>query len=305
MIYSGSPIVTVVIPTRNRAQLMIRAVKSALGQTLSDIEVVTVVDGHDPESASALQTLGDPRVHPVYLDASVGGSQARNIGVQKARGQFIAFLDDDDEWLPNKLELQYEASRTSTRRRPVVTSRLIARRPDSDEVWPRRWMRDGESMGDYLFCRNKSIRQGEGFIQTSTLLVPRDLALEVPFRAGLPRHQDWDWLIRVSSHPEVVFICVWKALVIYHIDGHRKSISAGRDAGPSIEWISNNTLVTPKARAYFFATQVAVRCRSLKAFLKIVRETVFYPKALLIGLGFAVIPRYVVSRMRTKAATHA
>lgn len=122
---------------------------------------------------------------------------------------------------------------------------------------------------------------------------------------GLPRHQDWDWLIRVSSHPEVAFICVWKALVIYHIDGHRKSISAGRDAGPSIEWISNNTLVTPKARAYFFATQVAVRCRSLKAFLKIVRETVFYPKALLIGLGFAVIPRYVVSRMRTKAATHA
>ena len=132
----------------------------------------------------------------ISLPQPLGGSEARNIGIRNGRGEFIGLLDDDDEWGPNKLSRQLELARNSTAHYPVVTCRLIARRTISDEIWPARQIGPLESMCDYLLCRDASIRQGEGFIQSSTLLVPRALLLQVSFATGLPRHQDWDWLIR-------------------------------------------------------------------------------------------------------------
>jgi glycosyltransferase involved in cell wall biosynthesis len=297
------PIVSVVIPTRNRPALMLRAVRSALAQTLSAIEVIVVIDGTDPDSVEALATISDPRVSAVNLPNSVGGSEARNIGIRKGRGEFVALLDDDDEWVPNKLSAQLAVARVSPCRFPVVTSRLIACRPDVEEVWPHRTLRVGESMSEYLFCRENSIRQGEGFIQTSTLFISRALMLDVPFKEGLPRHQDWDWLIRANNYPGVGIRWVWEPLVIYHIDAYRKSISAGKSVEPSIAWINGNDLVTPKARAYFYATQIAVRCCSLAALCSVIRKTICYPRALFIGMGLALTPRQLVSQLR-KVAIH-
>jgi glycosyltransferase involved in cell wall biosynthesis len=284
---------------------MLRAVRSALQQSMRAIEVIVVIDGTDPESAKALATIFDSRLSVVHLSSSVGGSQARNIGIRQGCGEFVALLDDDDEWAPEKLSAQLVVARNSKLRFPVITCRLIARRPDGDQVWPRRLMRAGEPMSDYLFCREKSVREGEGFIQTSTLFVPRELMLNIPFTEGLPRHQDWDWLIRAAADPGVEFSWIWEPLVIYHIDSYRKSISSGTVADPSINWINGNCLVTPKARAYFYATQVAVRCRSLASLMLVVRKTLRYPRALLIGMGLALIPRNVVSQFRSKAASHA
>ena len=299
---STQPIVSVVIPTHNRAALMLRAVKSALTQTLSEIEVIVVVDGPDPDSIDAIATINDPRLFAVHLPRSVGGSCARNIGIEKGMGEFVALLDDDDEWLPNKLSAQLAVARTSNHQFSVVTTRLIARRPGGDEIWPQRQRRVSEPMCEYLFCRENSFRQGEGFIQTSTLFAPRVLMLEVPFKEGLPRHQDWDWLMRAASYPGVEFSWVWEELVIYHIDSHRKSISSGKSAGPSISWINGNDLVTAKARAYFYATQVAVRCGSLASLLLILRMTSRYPRALLIGISLALAPRSLVSLFHGKGA---
>ncbi len=303
---SATPLVSVVIPTRNRADLVVRAVKSALAQTLTEIEVIVVVDGVDPATVEVLAAVNNLRLRTVVLSVSVGGSEARNIGIREGRGAFVALLDDDDEWHPEKLSRQLAAAKNSTQRYPVVTSRLIARRPDGDVIWPLRLMRDGESMSEYLFCREKSVRQGEGFIQTSTLLVPRELMLRVPFRSGLPRHQDWDWLIRAAVYPGVKITWVWDTLVIYHIDVYRKSVSAGSSIDPSTDWINGNDLVTPKARAYFYATQVAVRCQTLATFFSIVRNTIRYPRAFLIAMGLTLTPRSIVFQLRTTSvASHA
>jgi glycosyltransferase involved in cell wall biosynthesis len=300
------PVVSVVIPTRNRPQLVVRAVKSALAQTLTQIEAIVVVDGPDAETVAALAAIDDRRLRTITLASSVGGSDARNIGIANGHGEFIALLDDDDEWSPEKLSLQLEAARKTEPRTPVVTCRLIARRPDTAEVWPTRPMRPREAMSEYLFCREASIRQGEGFIQTSTLFVPRDLMLRLPFRSGLPRHQDWDWLIRAAAHPEVEFVWVWDPLVIYHIDAYRKSVSAGYALAPSIDWVTGNHQVTPKARAYFYATQIAVRCRTPGTLWSIVRKTVRYPRALLIAVSLALTPRTLVDRLRPgKVLNHA
>ena len=104
-------IVSAVIPTRGRPELLQRAVRSALAQTLRAIEVVVVIDGEDPATSLALKewTHQDGRLRVLALPASVGGSDARNRGVEAASGEWIAFLDDDDEWLPGKLQAQLDA----------------------------------------------------------------------------------------------------------------------------------------------------------------------------------------------------
>ena len=297
----NTPRVSVVIPTCGRPALVVRAVMSALAQTLANIEVVVVIDGHDPASTEALRVIKDSRVTVVPLSESAGGSEARNIGVRVSRGEFIAFLDDDDEWSANKLSRQLDIAQASSARFPVVTCRLIARRPNSDELWPARQMRVGESMSDYLLCREASIRQGEGFIQTSTLLIPRSLLLLAPFTSGLPRHQDWDWLIRVSIHSGVEFLWVWDPLVIYHIGAASNSVSAGESLAASLNWVNECCLVTPKARAYFYATQVAVRCKTLSTLWSVIGNTVRYPRALFIAIGLAIIPRNLVHSIRRRS----
>ena len=173
----SNPKVSVVIPTRNRPTLVLRAVRSALAQTVSELEVIVIVDGPDAQTVRALELVSDPRLSVFELPASVGGSDARNIGSRRGKGEFIAFLDDDDEWAGDKLEKQLEVASQSEAELPIVTNRLIARRGDSDEIWPKRAPRAQEPMSEYLLCRENSIRQGEGFIQTSTLLVPRALMM--------------------------------------------------------------------------------------------------------------------------------
>jgi glycosyltransferase involved in cell wall biosynthesis len=285
---------------------VVRAVNSALAQTLAEIEVIVVIDGPDGATNEALSTIEDPRINVISLSYPAGGSEARNIGVRKSRGEFIALLDDDDEWSPSKLSQQLELARKSIARYPVVTCRLIARYPTIDEIWPVRQMKPNESMCDYLLCREASIRQGEGFIQSSTLFVPRTLMLQVEFESGLSRHQDWDWLIRASVYPGVEFLWVWDSLVIYHVDVEGKSVSSDRSLRASMNWIDGNRLVSPRARAYFYATQIAARCKSPATFRSVIRNTVCHPRALFIAMGLALTPRILVQSSRRRSIlTHA
>jgi glycosyltransferase involved in cell wall biosynthesis len=193
-----APLVSAVIPTRNRPNLVANAVKTALNQTHSDLEVVVVVDGPDAATNEVLSGIGDPRLRIVNSPISRGGSAARNAGVRAANGDWVAFLDDDDEWLPRKIELQLSAARRSAHRIPIVLCRMIARTPLADYVWPRRLPEPGQPIDEYLLCR-KSVFHSRGVIQSSTLLTRRDFLLRVPFRDGLKKHQDWDWALRAIS----------------------------------------------------------------------------------------------------------
>jgi glycosyltransferase involved in cell wall biosynthesis len=82
---TGSELVSAVIPTRNRSELVVKAVQSALHQTHPPIEVIVVIDGPDPPTESALAKIHDTRVRIFLLAANVGGAEARNIGVRAAR----------------------------------------------------------------------------------------------------------------------------------------------------------------------------------------------------------------------------
>src|SRR5204863_693210 len=101
----ASPEVTVVIPTRNRSHLVGEAVATALRQEDVTVEVLVVDDASTDDTAQVLTAIDDPRVHVLTRRERGRLAGARNTGVSRARGQWTAFLDDDDLWSPRKLRL--------------------------------------------------------------------------------------------------------------------------------------------------------------------------------------------------------
>lgn len=101
--------VSVVIPTYNRAGTLVRAIKSALNQTLAPHEVLVCDDGSTDDSRQQVEEMNSPLVK--WIDCGRNGmpSVPRNTGIKNATGDWIAFLDSDDEWLPKKTEAQLEA----------------------------------------------------------------------------------------------------------------------------------------------------------------------------------------------------
>ena len=102
------PLVSVIIPSHNRAVLLPRAVESVLAQTYSNLEVIIVDDASSDSTPAVMADLvkRDPRVRYFRHETNRYASAARNTGIASARGELIAFLDDDDEWLPEKLAKQ-------------------------------------------------------------------------------------------------------------------------------------------------------------------------------------------------------
>lgn len=105
------PLVSIIVPTHDRPQMLKEAVDSALAQTFQDFEIVIVLNGASAESVEMGRRLAaNPKVRAVEMaDSTLAAS--RNFGLGVAKGEWIAFLDDDDIWLPNKLELQLDAAK--------------------------------------------------------------------------------------------------------------------------------------------------------------------------------------------------
>jgi D-inositol-3-phosphate glycosyltransferase len=102
----SQPLVTVIIPTYNRADLVKGAIESVLAQSYSQWELLVVDDASTDETSTILQGMSDERIRYIRHSQNRGGSAARNTGLAQAKGAYIAFLDSDDEWLPTKLEKQ-------------------------------------------------------------------------------------------------------------------------------------------------------------------------------------------------------
>ena len=102
------PEVSVIIPTYNRANLLGRAVHSVLSQTFADFELIIVDDASEDNTAQLVDGLRDKRIRYIRHEVNKGEVGARNTGVTNSRGEYIAFLDDDDEWLPEKLKLEMD-----------------------------------------------------------------------------------------------------------------------------------------------------------------------------------------------------
>jgi glycosyltransferase involved in cell wall biosynthesis len=238
--------VSVVIPTRNRPEMLRRSVESALRQIGVALEVVVVIDGEDFGSEVLLKNFDDHRLRWVHLEHSVGGGEARNIGVRAANGHYVALLDDDDEWFPEKLRRQLALVRTARSGAYVVTTQYLYRRVGQpDEVWPGHLPAEGEELSEFLFS-------SAGGFQTSTYLCPRDLLLRVPFDSNLKRHQDWDWFLKLIQLRDFQLLVVGEPLSVYWVPEGRKSISSQIDWSYSLKWVeSARERMTARAYASF------------------------------------------------------
>lgn len=269
------PEVSVVIPTRNRPELVVRAVHSALAQTLAELEVVVIIDGPDAATVAALGEIGDERVRWVERETSGGAPTARNHGVDVAAADWVAFLDDDDEWLPEKLETQLAKAKASGVALPIVGSRLYMRTPRAELILPRRVPAPGEPISEYLAVRH-GLFHGDGFIQTSTIMAPTALLRKVPFTDGLRRLQELDWTLRSLQEDGVDLIYAEEPLVIWYADENRPRISFDAPWKQSLDWLrETRPRVTPRAYAALAMSVVgsmAAASRSPRVFFDLLGE---------------------------------
>ncbi|ROQ63873.1 glycosyltransferase involved in cell wall biosynthesis [Rathayibacter sp. PhB152] len=242
------PTVTVVIPTIGRPEVE-RAVLSVLAQTSAVTEILVVADTLDE-----FQLPEDGRVKILRVGPGAGGNGARQAGVEAASGELIALLDDDDEWLPEKLERQLSLIGDERSGTWVCTSRVVMIRPGGDrQVQPRFPFEAGSDLLHYMF-RKTSPLSGHGFIQASTLVFPRALALEVPFDTSLRFHQDISWLVDVyRAHSDITVIQAWAPLAAYH--STVGSVSKRIDPRASIEWARKRLAADPRTMGDFILTQ--------------------------------------------------
>jgi glycosyltransferase involved in cell wall biosynthesis len=201
------PDVSVVIPTHNRRERLRLTLRSALEQRDVVLEVIVVDDGSSDGTAEMIETLDDPRVLLVRHEVPLGESGARNRGISEARGTWIAFLDDDDLWAPDKLARQLEALRTTGRAwaygGEVVIDEDLNVLYGSPPPTP-------EEVG-VLLVRHNAVPAGASNVVVASAL----LARVGPFDPELRRTPDWDmWLrlIRVgppaSVNRPIVALCV-------------------------------------------------------------------------------------------------
>lgn len=121
------PTVSVIIPTHNRPQLLARALSSVYDQTFTDFEVIVVDDGQSVKNHFFLASYWRmPNFQYIETAKNTGGAATRNLGIKAAKGEFITFLDDDDEWLPTKLEKQVEALKNSSEEVSLVYGGVVA-----------------------------------------------------------------------------------------------------------------------------------------------------------------------------------
>ena len=273
-----APLVSVVIPTFRRPRLVREAVRSALEQSLREIEVIVVVDGagEGDETAAVLAALADPRLRVLRPGRHLGNAGARNAGVAAAGAPWIALLDDDDVWMPDKLARQVAAAEAASARLPVVSCRFVARGESFEAVWPRRLPRRGQPVGDYLLCRRRPAT-GDGVVQTSTMMAPAELFRRCPFDEGCSRFVDVDWLLRAAAVEGfgLVFADADRPLSVWRIDD-RARISLEGDWREDVAWMrARRHLVSARAYGGFMLTLPSIRAaraRDRRAFPSLVRE---------------------------------
>jgi glycosyltransferase involved in cell wall biosynthesis len=230
---------------------------------------VVVVDGLDAETVKAVTDLAESRVQVRHLTESVGGAEARNEGVRTADGEWIAFLDDDDEWMPTKVEKQVEAAIESGNLLAIVTCRMLLRGGGSDSVVPRKLPAPGQPMSEYVLGAPRN------WFQTSSYFVSRALMLLVPWTKDLKGLQDYDWFLRATSYPGVTLTVVPEPLSIYYVESV-DTITRKLSWLTCYEWgQQNRSLMTPRAYSCFLSRICANRARAQGAGLRVIARLFF------------------------------
>lgn len=200
--------VTVVIPTHDRPELVLEAVRSVLAQTRAPGEVVVVDDGSEEEAATrvARGLDGLKGVRLIRHPAPRGGSAARNRGWREGRYPWVAFLDDDDVWLPEKLAVQLAHLRSEDAEYGWTAYRVVER----DTLEPRDEIHPPPGGLPRVLAHSER--------SCCTLMVRRSVLEEVGgFDESLPRNQDWDLYLRLARRGRGAYLDRALTVVRHHV----------------------------------------------------------------------------------------
>lgn len=194
------PLITVVIPTYNRSDVLRRTIKSVLKQTYKNFELLIVDDGSTDDTEEFLQDnfLHNSRINLVKRpeDRPKGANACRNIGFEKAEGKFIALLDSDDKWEPCHLSSCISIAQSCDGFKGCYSGAII-KKINANKKRKSRKLKPEETHLDFLLT--------DGFAPTPSLFMDKSAALNVKFDENLQRHQDWDFFIRFGQKYSWVF----------------------------------------------------------------------------------------------------
>jgi len=235
----ANPLISVIIPTFNRSSTIERAIKSVLNQTYKNLEIIVIDDGSTDNTENLLQN--NPQVKYIK-QTNAGVSAARNKGIKYSEAEWIAFLDSDDEWLPEKLYLQMK---------------LLQETPDfqcvyGEEIWIRNNVRVNQ------MTKHKK-GGGDQFLQSVKLCIiaPSSVLLKKSifesigtFREDYPVCEDYDLWLKLTSLYDIGFV---EGPIINKYGGHPDQLSTKFVAMDyyrikSIDWILRNRELTKDKR---------------------------------------------------------
>lgn len=195
--------VSVIIPTYNRAHSIGASIQSVLNQTWQSFEIIVVDDGSTDNTRQVVEHFDDDRIRYIGMEKNGGASRARNEGIRQSKCDFIAFLDSDDEWMPQKLEKQMQEMLQAPEKVGVVYCRMRGCKKD----------------GSFIYCPELSLKkeQLEGnllgnlvasnVIGTPAMLVRRKCLEQTGgFDEGLRCLEDWELVLRIAEKWEIGFV---------------------------------------------------------------------------------------------------
>ncbi len=205
--------VSVVIPTYNRREELIRAVESALNQTCQKTEVIVVDDGSDAKAGEILKDLNAVNLRIIYQE-NKGPAAARNRGVEESKSEWLVFLDSDDFWLPDKLTKQVDFHRNN--------QNILISQTDEE------WIRNGIKVNPKKYHLKQggdifAISLERCMISPSAVMIHRRLFEEIGgFDETFPVCEDYDLWLRITARYKVGFI---KEKLVVKTGGHADQLS--------------------------------------------------------------------------------
>lgn len=187
----GEPLVTAVICTYRRANLVTRALRSVQNQTYRNLEIIVVDDASPDCTQQVIAGVEDSRIRYIRHNENKGLPAARNTGIRAARGRYVAFLDDDDEWRPSKIEKQLRFLEKSSADAVLCASYVNNRQR-------RRFGRPQ--------ITSRELKRGNEFVPGSGLFGRAEALRAVWFDESIGYGEDWDLLIRLAERSPIGYL---------------------------------------------------------------------------------------------------
>jgi glycosyltransferase involved in cell wall biosynthesis len=197
---NSKPLISVIVPTYNRDFLLQRAVKSVIHQSYNNLEIIIVDDASIDNTEKIIRKLRneDNRVRYIKIKTNQGAATARNIGIKKSNGDFIAFQDSDDIWIHDKLEKQMNFFEKNPSIKMVYT-RVVSFGKKTIKLVPSN--RKKNTAGKLFSELLKS-----NFIDLPSVMIRKEILIKYPFDPKLQRLQEWDMWLRISPSINIGYI---------------------------------------------------------------------------------------------------